>query len=105
MPWARRVANRLASVITWMLFQVRTTDSQSGLRAFSAPAARQLRITSNRYEVSSEILGEVGRGRVRLEEVPISAIYSDYSLSKGQGLTTGLKTLARLLFTRWARSS
>lgn len=99
MPWARRMANRLANLVTLLLFGLRTTDSQSGLRAFSRRAASLLRITANTYEVSSEICGEIGRHRLRLAEVPIRSIYTEYSLSKGQGFVTGLKTLFRLLFT------
>ncbi len=39
MPWARRVANRLANFITSVLLGIHTSDSQSGLRAFSRSAA------------------------------------------------------------------
>jgi hypothetical protein len=73
------------------------------LRAFSHRAAEQIRITSNHYEVSSEICGEIKRCRLRLTEVPIRAIYTDYSLSKGQGFMVGLKTLFRLIFARILR--
>lgn len=97
MPLARRIANRVANLLTWLLLGIRTTDSQSGLRAFSRFAAKQIRITSNNYEVSSEICGEIRRHRLRLAEVPIRPIYTDYSLSKGQGLLPGVKTFLRLL--------
>lgn len=101
MPWARRVANRFANLITSVLFGIRTTDSQSGLRAFSRLAAEQIRIKANNYEVSSEICGEIGRHHLRLAEVPIRSIYTEYSLSKGQGVRVGLKTMLRLLLSRW----
>lgn len=101
MPWARRVANRLANLITSVLFGIRTTDSQSGLRAFSRLAAEQIRIKANNYEVSSEICGEIGRHHLRLAEVPIRSIYTEYSLSKGQGVRVGLKTMLRLFLSRW----
>lgn len=100
MPWTRRMANRLANLVTLVLFGIRTTDSQSGLRAFSRSAAKQIRIRTNTYEVSSEICGEIGRHRLKFIEVPIQAIYTDYSLSKGQGFTVGLKTLFRLILTK-----
>lgn len=97
MPWHRRIANHLANLFTWILFGFRTTDSQSGLRAFSRFAAERIRIASNNYEVSSEICGEIGRQHLRLTEVPIRPIYTDYSLSKGQGFLTGIRTLLRML--------
>lgn len=100
MPWTRQIANRIASLVTLILFRIRTTDSQSGLRAFSRLAAQQIRIRTNNYEVSSEICGEIGRHRLRFLEVPIQVIYTDYSLSKGQGFTVGLMTLFRLILTK-----
>lgn len=100
MPLIRRIANRVANLVTWVLFGIHTTDSQSGLRAFSRSAAMQIRIRGNNFEVSSEICGEIGRHRLKFIEVPIKTIYTDYSLSKGQGFTVGLKTLVRLILTK-----
>ncbi len=105
MPWARRVANRLANFITWVLLGIQTTDSQSGLRAFSRSAAEQIKITANYYEVSTEICGEIERHHLRLAEVPIRSIYTEYSLSKGQGFVAGLKTLFRLLLFKYVRQA
>lgn len=101
MPWTRRLANRIANIITRVLFGIATTDSQSGFRAFSREAAGRIRVRSNRYEVSSEICHEIKRHRLRLREVPVESIYTPYSLSKGQGFLTGLRTLARLVLSRW----
>lgn len=98
MPWFRRVANHLANLITWLLFGVRTTDSQSGLRAFSRFAAKKIEITANNYEVSSEIFREIRHHSLKVVEIPILSIYSRYSLSKGQGFLMGFKTLFRLIF-------
>ena len=100
MPWTRRIANRVANLVTWVLFGIHMTDSQSGLRAFSRSAAMQIRIRTNTYEVNSEVCGEIRRHRLRFMEVPIRAIYTDYSMSKGQGFMMGLKTLIRLILTK-----
>jgi UDP-N-acetylglucosamine---dolichyl-phosphate N-acetylglucosaminyltransferase len=100
MPWTRRMANGVANLVTLLLFGIRTTDSQSGLRAFSRSAAKQIRIRTNRYEVNSEMCGEIRRHRLKYVEVPIQAIYTHYSLSKGQGFKVGLKTLIRLILAK-----
>lgn len=105
MPLARRLANHIANVITLVLFGVRTTDSQSGLRAFSRFAAEKIRIDANTYEVSSEIFGEIKRHHLKLAEVPIRSIYTHYSLSKGQGFAMGIKTLVRMLIHITGRRS
>ncbi len=100
MPLVRRMAQRLATWSTFILFGQWSTDSQSGLKAFSRRAITSIRISTNRYEVCSEIIAEVRRRKLVMREVPIRAIYTQYSLSKGQGFTVGLKTLARLVIDR-----
>jgi glycosyltransferase involved in cell wall biosynthesis len=100
MPKSRRLANWIGNALTWALFGLWVKDSQSGLRAFSRTAAERLDLRCQRMEVSSEIVKEIKRHGWRLAEVPIQAVYTDYSLSKGQGLVVGLKTAGRLLIRR-----
>jgi UDP-N-acetylglucosamine---dolichyl-phosphate N-acetylglucosaminyltransferase len=104
MPYRRRMANWIANVVTYLLFGGWTTDSQSGLRAFSSQAATRMQIMTTGMEVSSEIIAETVRNRLKWEEVPVQAIYTDYSLSKGQSFTVGLQTLIKLILTRGQRS-
>jgi UDP-N-acetylglucosamine---dolichyl-phosphate N-acetylglucosaminyltransferase len=103
MPVMRRIANHMANLVTLILFGIRTTDSQSGFRAFSRSAAEKIKISTNNYEVSSEICAEIGRNQLRYTEVPIKAIYTKHSLSKGQGFWTGLKTLYKLFLHKQVR--
>jgi glycosyltransferase involved in cell wall biosynthesis len=105
MPYRRRLANWLANVVTHLLFGGWTTDSQSGLRAFSLQAAARMQIMTNGMEVSSEIIAETVRNRLRRKEVPVKAIYTDYSLSKGQSFKVGLQTLMKLILTKVERST
>jgi hypothetical protein len=100
MPWYRQIANTLGNLVTLFLFGAWVTDSQSGFRAFTAYAMRQIQIQTNRMEVSSELISEAKRHKLTLVEIPIKAIYTDYSLSKGQNFTVGLKTLVKLVLRR-----
>jgi UDP-N-acetylglucosamine---dolichyl-phosphate N-acetylglucosaminyltransferase len=104
MPYQRRLANWTANVVTYLLFGGWTTDSQSGLRAFSSRAATQVQIMTTGMEVSSEIIAETVRNRLKWKDVPVKAIYTDYSLSKGQSFTVGLRTLVRLILAKVQRS-
>jgi glycosyltransferase involved in cell wall biosynthesis len=105
MPYRRRLANWIANVVTYLLFGGWTTDSQSGLRAFSRRAATRMQIMTTGMEVSSEIIAETVRNRLQWKEVPMKAIYTDYSLSKGQSFTVGLQTLMKLILARVQRST
>jgi UDP-N-acetylglucosamine---dolichyl-phosphate N-acetylglucosaminyltransferase len=104
MPYQRRVANWLANVLTYLLFGGWTTDSQSGLRAFSSRAATQMQLMTTGMEVSSEIIAEAVRHRLPWKEVPVQAIYTAYSLSKGQSVRVGLQTLMQLILAKVQRS-
>ncbi len=100
MPMIRRAYNRIANIITWMIFGVWTTDSQSGFRAFSKEAIKVVNLRTNRMEVSSEFFKEIKAHRLIFQEVPIRAIYTDYSMSKGQNFFVGIKTVVRLILLR-----
>lgn len=100
MPWYRIVGNVGLNVITFFFFGVWTTDSQSGLRGFSKTALAKIRLRTDRMEVSSEFLREIRRRRLKLAEVPIKAIYTDYSLAKGQRNLNAFNIIFRLLLQR-----
>jgi UDP-N-acetylglucosamine---dolichyl-phosphate N-acetylglucosaminyltransferase len=104
MPYQRRMANWLANVLTYLLFGGWTTDSQSGLRAFSSRAATQMQLRTTGMEVSSEIIAEAVRHRLPWKEVPVQAIYTAYSLSKGQSVRVGVQTLRHLILAKVQRS-
>ncbi len=100
MPWYRQVAQILGNLTTFVLFGAWVSDSQSGYRAFTEFALSKIELQTNRMEVSSEIIAETKRNKLVLKEVPIKAIYTEYSLSKGQGFFVGIKTLVKLVLRR-----
>ncbi|HLD88586.1 MAG TPA: glycosyltransferase family 2 protein [Candidatus Nanoarchaeia archaeon] len=103
MPFTRRIGNWFFNVITYLFFRVWTTDSQSGLRAFSRKAARRINIRTNRMEVSSEIIKEIGANKLRFCEVPVKTIYTKYSLRKGQSILNGFRILGKLIIRKLMR--
>ncbi len=100
MPARRQFANTLGNVLTFLLFGSWVTDSQSGYRAINASTLAKMDLKTNRMEVSSEIIAELCRVGACVVEVPIKAIYTEYSLSKGQNWFVGIKTAIKLLLRR-----
>jgi glycosyltransferase involved in cell wall biosynthesis len=100
MPWYRIVGNFGLNIITFFFFGVWTTDSQSGLRAFSRAALEKLELRNDRMEVSSEFIREIRRKKLKFTEVPIQAIYTDYSLAKGQSNWNAFNIIFRLFLQR-----
>ena len=101
MPFLRKVINRISNIITYVLFNVWSTDSQSGLRGFSLFALRKIRIRTQRMEVSSEIFKEISRNRLQMKEVPTHSIYTNYSLTKGQRISNAPNVFWKLLLNRF----
>lgn len=100
MPASRFLLNWIANILTWALFGVWTTDSQSGLRAFSKKALETISLKTSRMEVSSEIFAEISRHKLRLAEVPIEPIYTSYSRTKGQKSINSFNITWKLLLRK-----
>lgn len=101
MPWYRIFGVWGLNITTAIFYWVWSTDSQSGLRAFSRKAFSSIDIQANKMEVSSEFFYEIGRKNLKLVEVPIESIYTEYSLNKGQKNLNGFRILSKLIFRRF----
>lgn len=100
----KRIGNKGLSFITYLLFGVNVTDSQSGMRVFSRKALKELRWKSHRYEFCSEMLWRAKQQGLQISEYPIQAIYTEYSTSAsrtaGQNNWNGINILKNLLKRR-----
>jgi len=102
MPLTRQVLNLLSNIATWLLFNRWTSDSQSGLRGFSRYAIERIKVSSQRMEVSSEIIRELARLKMTYMEVPIKSIYTRYSLRKGQQISNAPHIFWKLILQKFA---
>lgn len=97
MPTGRRFGNTVMNYITYIFQGKMVTDSQSGLRAFTASAARKLQLKSPQYGVSSEIIGEIKRRKLRMVESPMTTIYDERTIQKGTNTIVGIKIILEFL--------
>ncbi|MBI2551082.1 glycosyltransferase family 2 protein, partial [Candidatus Uhrbacteria bacterium] len=79
MPMSRQFAQLMGNLLTFFLFHVWVSDSQSGYRALSRHALGKMNIRTNRMEVSSEIVAEAKWHKLKIVEIPIKPIYTEYS--------------------------
>lgn len=105
MPWHRILGNWGLNVITFILYGIWTTDSQSGMRAFNHTALQCIQPEFKGMEISSGFFSEITRHRLRFREVPIRPIYTQYSLVKGQKNSNGFSILYRLFWRKLAKLS
>jgi glycosyltransferase involved in cell wall biosynthesis len=105
MPKSRIMMNKIGNIVTYIFFGIMVSDSQSGFRAYNKKAYNSVYTYMDRYEFESEMLGQITDAKLKLQEVPIKVIYTEYSLSKykhmskfsAQGLTNGIKMVIRLI--------
>lgn len=100
MPYYKRIQNWIANLITWFLFGLWVTDSQSGLRAYSRKAIDLINTKADRYEYDSEVIREIYLYKLKFEEIPIKVRYTEYSQGKleKQSLANGFKTLYKMFW-------
>jgi glycosyltransferase involved in cell wall biosynthesis len=76
-PSYRQVGQRALTGLTNVSSGVRVSDSQSGFRAFSALAIKEMRFKSLRFAIESEMQFIAKNKGLKVAEVPISAIYTE----------------------------
>ena len=94
------LGNKGLSFITYVLFGINVTDSQSGLRVYSRKAIDSLDWKSTGYEFCSEMIWRAKQASMVISEYPIKAIYTDYSRAKGQNNWNAINIIKRLFKQR-----
>jgi glycosyltransferase involved in cell wall biosynthesis len=102
-PRLRRLMLKAATIYTRAVTGLKITDVHNGFRAFTAEAARQLDIRQNRMAHASEILSQIAKRRIPFVEVPVTIRYTEYSLSKGQGLGNAFNILWEIILGKMGR--
>jgi len=100
MPWYRVLGNKGLSLLTFLLFGVFVSDSQSGLRALNKTALNKISFRSNNFAFCSEMILKAKQQKLKIKEIPIRAIYTKYSLSKGQSNWGAIHIISQLLKRR-----
>lgn len=86
----------LAKFVNRIFFGIKMTDPQSGFRAMSAHAAKQIDWQQDRMAHCSEILFTANKSGLKIKEVPITIIYYSF----GQRFSGGFKILKDLFLAR-----
>lgn len=103
MPWLRRCVLRLAVIFTRITSGVSLTDAHNGFRLFTRRAAERIRIGQNRMAHASEIIDKIGALGLSVVEAPVTILYTEYSLRKGQRLGNAVNILSELFIARLSK--
>jgi len=95
MPFVRRWANRIMSAVLSMSAGFRLGDTQSGFRLFRARVLRGVAVTTEGFDLESEILVRAARRGFRIREAEVSTAYGD-ERSKIRPVKDAIRFLALL---------
>ncbi len=85
-PPLRKVVNTFGNLITFFLYGIYVSDSQSGMRAYNRKALEKIKTSFDRYEFESEVLSQIKIHGLSYIEIPIEVRYNKHSLDKYKGL-------------------
>ena len=90
---SKRAVLALAVVFTRWSTGLAVTDTHNGLRALSRKAAERLHITQNGMAHASQVLQQIKSQQLSFVEVPVTVVYTEYSVRKGQRLSNAFNIL------------
>jgi glycosyltransferase involved in cell wall biosynthesis len=99
-PRLRKAILWAAVLFTRMTTGLALTDTHNGLRVMNRSTAVLFKIRLSGMAHASEILDVVARHNLSYEEMPISVVYSEYSLAKGQSSLNAINVLIDIVLAR-----
>ena len=99
-PLIKRIGNFLLTVLTDIVSGTTLRDTESGFRAFTAEAARKMRLGAERYEIAAEFILEVGLRGLTYANVRVASPL--YHRGKGVSVADGFRNFLYLLRRRKA---
>jgi glycosyltransferase involved in cell wall biosynthesis len=102
-PFLKRFVLKTVVQLSPALRKLKLTDAHNGLRAFNKTVADGLNITLNGMGHASQIVEMIAREQWRVAEEPVTILYTEYSMAKGQSLINGVNILFDALLRTNAR--
>ncbi len=102
-PLSKKIVLKIGVVVVFILYGIKITDSQCGFRALSRRAAEKIHLSYDRMEHAAEFFLEIMRNNLKYKEVPITVIYDEYSLRKGQDWSKSFELGIKMLIKKFMR--
>ena len=102
-PFLKRFVLKTVVLLSPALRKLKLTDAHNGLRAFNRTVAEGMNITLNGMGHASQIVERIAHEDWRVAEEPVTILYTEYSMAKGQSLINGVNILFDSLLRTNAR--
>lgn len=98
-PLEKKIVLKAGKLFTRIFSNISLSDTHNGFRAIKREALTKIKITQDGMAHASEIIDLIKQNNLKYKEVPVTVIYSEYALSKGQSIFNSLR-IAFKLFIR-----
>jgi len=96
-PFSRKIILKIAILFTFITTGKLFTDVHNGLRVFRSSFFEKFTITEDGMAHASEILDCLARKNINYKEFPVTVLYSNHTLKKGQGWKSLFKITFQVL--------
>ncbi len=100
MPITKRLLLRLAIGFSNFTSGIKLTDTHNGLRVFNRKVAETLDITMPDMAHASEIIEKIAEKKYKYEEYPVTILYNEHSIGKGQSMFNAVNIGIDMLLRR-----
>ncbi|WMD18200.1 glycosyltransferase family 2 protein [Achromobacter seleniivolatilans] len=97
---SRKLVLSAALLFTRITSRIRLTDVHNGFRVLTRKFCQEFEFKQNRMAHASEILDHIASHHVRFIEHPVTIVYTEYSIRKGQRSSNAIRILMELLMGR-----
>lgn len=100
---SRRLVLTAALLFTRVTSRIKLTDVHNGFRVLTRNFCQEFEFTQNRMAHASEILEHIASHHVGFIEHPVTIVYTEYSIKKGQRSSNAIRILMELLMGRMSK--
>lgn len=101
MPWYRKfIVLFWGRIFTWIISGRTPSDPHNGYRMLRVGVIRQIRLTMDGFEYSSELIDEMAKRKIQWKDVPVTIHYDEYTLGKWQKASNAFNIAFRMIFKK-----
>lgn len=101
MPLYRKIILLGGKFFTFFISRVWLSDAHNGYRMFTVDVVRQFRLTLDGMEYASELIDELQKLSIKISEIPVTILYSDETLAKGQRFGGAVRIALKMIFKKF----
>jgi len=98
-PISKRILLKGSTIVVFLFSGILLSDAHNGFRLMNRKAAKNIEL-GDRFEHASDFITEINKHKLRYVEVPVTILYTDYSMQKGQSIFNAFKILFRMIIRK-----